>query len=172
MTTAEREQLIRDLQESRQVLLDTLAGIPQERAAAKPADGWSILGCVEHVATAERGMLAMISRATEPAPPGDRAASEARIAEIASNRERKLPAPEAAHPTGRYETLELALSRFVEARDRTIAYIEKCEDDLRGRMVQHPVGAITARECLVLMIQHPIRHAAQIREILAQAATA
>ena len=114
---------------------------------------------------AERGMLAMIGRATEPAEPGDRTAQEAKIADLGRNRERKLSAPEAAHPTGRYETLALALTRFQEARDRTIAFVEKSEDDLRGRLVHHPVGDITARECLLLMIEHPRRHAMQIREI-------
>lgn len=171
MTPDERAQLILELGESRKALTDALAGITEEEAARKPEGGWSILGCVEHLAMTERGMLAMISRATEPADPGDRSAQEARIRDLGANRERKLPAPEAAHPSGRYETLELALTRFQEARDRTIAYVEKCEDDLRGRIVHHPVGDITARECLLLMIEHPRRHSAQIREI-ATAATA
>lgn len=130
----------------------------------KPEKGWTILGCVEHCALAERGMLAMIAKMSEPSDDPSRANREADVMERGMDRNRPMEAPQAAYP-GRYETLELALQRFNEARDRTIAYVEKIEDDMRGRMVQHPLGRITARECLLMMIQHPRRHADQIRGI-------
>jgi uncharacterized damage-inducible protein DinB len=168
MTNDDRASLIEQLRDSRDALLAAIADLSEEDASRKPASGWSVLDCVEHCAGAERGMLRMISesRAMAAAAGEDRTAQEASILVQGVNRERKLEAPEAARPTGRYATLAAAASKFTEARERTIAYVEQCQDDMRGRMVQHPVGGlISARECLLVMMQHPRRHAAQIREI-------
>ncbi len=164
MIPSNRAELIEALQASRRTLVEAVADLDEHRASMTPEKGWTILGCVEHCALAERGMLAMIAKMSEPVTEPDRPNREADIMELGLDRNRRLEAPQAAYP-GRYETLELALQRFNEARDRTIAYVEKLEDDMRSRMVQHPVGHITARECLLLMIQHPRRHAEQIRAL-------
>ncbi len=166
MIPSNREELVDELQASRRALIEAVEGIDQQQAAATPEKGWTIQGCVEHCALAERGMLAMIVKMSEPADDPERPNREADIMDLGLNRNRPLNAPQAAHP-GRYETMELALQRFNEARDRTIEYVQKVDGDMRNRMVQHPVGRITTRECLLLMIQHPRRHAEQIRALRA-----
>lgn len=160
-------ELIEQLQSSRRIFLESVADIDEESAKRKPESGWSVLECVEHCAGAERGMLMMISKlATAAVATGDRSGIASFIDAYGTHRDTRTEAPEAAKPKGRYETLALALARFKEARDRTIAYVEQADEDLDGRMLDHPVmGRITVRECLRLMAQHAIRHAAQIREI-------
>ncbi len=168
MTDTERQDLILDLESSRRALVDAVAGVTEEQAGETPATGWSVRGLVEHCALAERGMLAMVSR-SQPEDNGGRPSREDEIRALGIDRARKLDAPPTVQP-GRYETLAIALARFNEARDRTVAHVQSLGDDLRGRMVDHPVGRITARECLIMMIQHPRRHADQIREVLGRSA--
>jgi hypothetical protein len=91
---------------------------------------------------------------------------EALIRARAPNRSRKVPAPEAAVPRGRYRTLEEALAAFTQARQLTIAYVEGCGEDLRGKITTHPILKVaTCHETLLMMAAHPERHAKQIEEI-------
>ena len=95
-------------------------------------------------------------------PPG----REALIRTRAADRSRKVPAPEAAVPAGRYGTLAEALAAFEEARTRTVAYVEACDEDLRAKVTTHPIlKAVTCHETLLMMAAHPERHAKQVIEI-------
>lgn len=69
-------------------------------------------------------------------------------------------------PEARFSSVEGALRAFLEARESTVRYLETVDDDLRARKTIHPVaGEITCRECLALLIGHPLRHIDQIREV-------
>ncbi len=81
-----------------------------------------------------------------------------------------MQAPERVRPKGRYGSLATALHQFRENRERTIAYIAACEDDLRTRATQHLLGRMSCQECLMVLIAHPVRHVEQIREIKQAAA--
>ena len=84
----------------------------------------------------------------------------------AADRSRKVPAPEPAHPRGRFTTLSEAVESFCRSREQTIAYISSCQEDLRRLKMEHPlIGAVSGQEMLLMMIGHPFRHAAQIREL-------
>jgi uncharacterized damage-inducible protein DinB len=161
--------LLTELRQSRAALLSALEGVSEEQANWKQAGQWSILECVEHVAITERGMLRLVTESSSPIETSDRAPREEAIRDLAANRLNKREAPENARPTGRYATLQLAAQRFGEARARTMGHVEQCQDDLRLRVVKHPAaGVITARECLLVIIGHAVRHAQQIREIRRQ----
>ena len=91
---------------------------------------------------------------------------EALIVALAANRMRKVPAPEGALPQGRFATLSQAAESFRRSREQTIAYIASCQDDLRRLTTDHPlIGAVSGQEIIILMIAHPSRHAAQVREL-------
>jgi uncharacterized damage-inducible protein DinB len=166
MTTEERATLVQRLRDTRDELLAAVGGIDEDRAAARQQDRWSVRDCVEHLAITERGMLRMVQTAQPAGSVADRSRAEAAILDHGADRTRKATAPANALPTGRYETLAQAMDRFEEARARTIAFVEQCDYDLRSRVLDHPVsGRITALECLLLIVQHPRRHAAQIREM-------
>ncbi len=82
-------------------------------------------------------------------------------------RERRVLAPQALEPTGRFGSVEAAMDAFRYARARTLEFVRTCERDLRHEHTTHPVlGLIPGYNCLLLLASHPPRHAAQIRELL------
>jgi hypothetical protein len=167
MNDEERSALLHQLRTGQAAISAELSGVTDAQAHFRPEQGaWSILECVEHVALAESAMLVIISRKSTP---GERDGNrEDAYLKNSVNRGRKFQAPELMHPRDRYSSLDAALEAFAERRARTIRYIETVEDDLRHRLTTHPVaGEITCRECLALLIGHPLRHIEQIREIKA-----
>ncbi len=166
MDPAERISCVQQLRASRDGLVNALQGVSDAQAKFKPApDRWSIEDIIEHLAVAEHGMYRLITAHYEPLDsPADRE-REKTIAERGRSRAEKLEAPERVRPRGRYGSLSAALAQFNANRDRTIQYVESCEDDLRMRVTQHSLGRISCQECLSVLIVHPLRHAEQIREI-------
>lgn len=166
MDAAERSACVEQLRASRDDLITALEGVSDAQAKFKPRpDRWSIEEIVEHLAIAEHGMYRLITAHYEMLEaPGDRE-REKMIAERGRNRAYKIDAPERVRPRGRYGSLSEALAQFEANRERTIQYVENCEDDLRMRATEHPLGRITCQECLAVLIVHPLRHAEQIREI-------
>jgi uncharacterized damage-inducible protein DinB len=167
MDANERAEIVRRLEESREVLLAAVEGVSDEEAATRGTpERWSVAECVEHVAVVERRMLAMIRKHFTPLDASlDTREREAKLLHVGSSRKRRFEAPPSARPSGS-KPLSAALQDFIEARGVSLDYISQTTDDLRARTVEHPVaGTITAQECLMLLVAHPARHAEQIREI-------
>lgn len=166
MEPEEKRELLESLAVGRQALLDAVGEFPEEAARDASPGRWSVLECVEHVAVAEKYLLARLMEgkaAGDVAIPRQR---EALIRERAANRSRTVPAPESALPAGRYATLAAALADFLETRQRTIRFVSECQEDLRAKITTHPIlGAATCQETLLMMAAHPLRHAKQIAEI-------
>src|ERR1700761_7913841 len=115
MNEAEKLEVLRKLQAGRDALGEALAGVDDAMAARKPAsDGWSILDCVEHVVITEGYLLSRLQAATLTDQPFEKWRRETKIAGLASDRTRRIEAPEQAHPHGRYRTLNDALAAFDE----------------------------------------------------------
>jgi len=163
----ERAALLDQLQSGKASLASELEGLSDSQARFRSGSGaWSILDCVEHIALAESAMFIMISRKSYPAERGE-SREQAYLANSVK-RGRKFEAPGLMRPAGRHLSVAAAFEAFADRRNRTIHYIETVEDDLRGRRTAHPVaGDINCRECLALLIGHPLRHMEQIREIKA-----
>jgi hypothetical protein len=134
-------------------------------AAAAPAEGsWSAIGIIEHLAFSERGLVRRVREAPQSEGESTPGREEA-LFEGLKRREKKLSAPEAAHPKGECATLAEAMAKFDAARARTVAFVESCDRDLRLCSTTHPLlGPLTGMECLHMVAAHPFRHAAQIRE--------
>lgn len=163
---SDRDQLLASLNAGRGELLAAVEGMTDQEAAAKPAGGgWSALECVEHVATAETLLLRRLktqSVAVEEEMSRER--EPVLYARLAA-RDRKVEAPAFVHPKGRYTTLGEAVGAFLDARERTVEWLEKCDFDLRRRAVEHPLmGPASAYEFILIMAAHPARHAHQIQE--------
>ena len=167
MSPDERAVLLDQLQSGKVSLASELEGLSDSQALFRPlSGGWSILDCVEHIALAESAMFILISRKSYPAGRGE-SREQAYLASSAK-RGLKFQAPELMRPADRHPSVKAAFDAFADRRDRTMHYIETVEDDLRGRRTTHPVaGDINCRECLALLIGHPLRHLEQIREIKA-----
>jgi uncharacterized damage-inducible protein DinB len=166
MDLAERTSLVDQLRASRDALLEVVASVSDTQAKFKPApDAWSIEDVVEHLAAAEHGMFRLITVHYELLDAPTERTREEMLAERGRDRQNRLQAPERVRPRGRYGSLSSALGQFQQNRERTIAYIAECQDDLRRRATEHLMGRISCQECLMILIAHPFRHAGQIREI-------
>ena len=168
MDEAERASLLEKLRASRDALVQGLAGISDLQGRFKPGpDSWSIEEIVEHLAVAEHGMYRLITAYSEPCGSRFDSTREEQFEKLGTDRRRRVSAPERVRPTGRYGSLENALNQFVANRKRTMTYIQTCEEDLRMRTTKHVLGQISCRECIALMIGHPLQHLEQIRAVQA-----
>jgi hypothetical protein len=163
---SDRDQLLASLNAGRGELLGAVEGMTDQQAAVKPAGGgWSALECVEHIATVETLALRQLAtRSVESQEELSRAREPVLYARIAT-RTHKVEAPELVHPKGRYATLGEAVGAFLDAREHTVNWLEKCTFDLRRRTVEHPaIGPASAYEYVLIMAAHVARHARQIQE--------
>jgi hypothetical protein len=168
METTSRVELTGQLKETRDTFLAGVSGITEAQAKFKPApDRWSIEECAEHLALVESGLLARLAQEWSPSERIERPERQLELRELGMNREIKRQAPQRVHPTGRFGSLSKALEQFVENREKTIAYLGNCQDDLHARTVAHPIATMTCHELVVMMAGHTLRHLAQIREIRA-----
>lgn len=167
MEPHEKQEMVAALAAGRQALVDALDGVTEEAAARSPGpDRWSIRQCVEHVAIAESYLFDQIETATAAEAPMANPRREALIRERGADRNRRLPAPAAGVPTGRFAGVADALRAFLDCRSRTISFVENCAADLRARITTHPIiGTVNCQEMLLMMAAHPERHARQIAEI-------
>lgn len=167
MDIHEKRDLIDNLLTGKETLIQAIDGVTEECAQRKPeAERWSILECMEHIAIAEEHMFGQITSASKTGTPMVNKAREVLIRRRGADRARRLETPDVAKPNGRFCTLEEATQRFLASRLRTLNYVENCNTDLRAMTTTHPVaGPVNCYEMLLIMSAHPIRHAAQIREI-------
>lgn len=168
MNQTDRATILKMLSESSAALEEAVAGVSKDDAARKPPDGgWSITEIAEHVAVAEEGMFFMLTERFRPipeAPPDEQ--KEAQLVHVILDRNQKMESPEVSKPSGKFASLAEALAHFRGCRARTIHYVEQCKDDQRKRSVKHPLaGIVNGYEYMLILANHPTRHAAQIREV-------
>jgi hypothetical protein len=170
ITEQERALAIRLLEESRETLVEAVAGVTHEEAIATPVEGrWSILGYVEHLAVSDDALVELVKRILQTPPrtesPEERAAREAKVAQTKPARG-TVQAPERLHPAGRFATLDEALAGFLAARERTIEFARTTQDDLRSHFAPHPAyGDLDGYQWLVGNAKHAVSHAGHIREL-------
>ena len=166
--TINRATLLGRLRESREQYLRSLQGVGDEQAHFRQAGGaWCILEIAEHVATAERQMLALWMKLA--APGQSPRAKDAGVIAAQADRGTKRQAPERSVPNGRYTALADAVRDFETHRANTVSWLENNTDDLRTNVVEHPLaGTVDGVQLLLLMAGHCERHAEQISDIKAQ----
>ena len=167
MTPSERSEIIEILEKSKEDFHAAASGVPESLAKTRPEENrWSVLECVEHVATVEEMFLGRIAGAEE-APPVDKpkeAALTARVLDRSTPRQ----APEAIWPKGRFTSLAQGLEEFHAVRSRTVQFALDRAADLYSLQAPHPAfGSLNGVEALTIIAAHARRHAAQIREVRA-----
>lgn len=160
------DQLLASLNAGRAELLAAVEGMTDEQAAVKPADGgWSALDCLEHVATVETLSLRRLTTQSVELPQEASREREPVLYERIATRNAKVEAPNLVQPKGRYTTISDAVGAFLDARERTVKWLENCAFDLRRRAVEHPaLGPASAYEFVIIIAAHTARHARQIHE--------
>ena len=159
------ESLVAALEDGRQQVVSAVNGLADRAAATKPAaDRWSVLECLEHIASVEHRFLGFATGDTYDAPRID-PARERLLAEQVVDRSTRREAPEAVVPTGRFQSVTAALAAFNEARDTSVRFAQDQGDRLYTIKAAHPrFGELNGAELLHLIIGHALRHLAQIRE--------
>ena len=170
MEIKERQQILTLLDEGRTALLAALKDVSADTAARTPGDGrWSVLGCVEHMATSEDYLFSQIMAATQSQTPLTNEPREAKMLKFGADRSRRIESPPEGHPKGTFKTLSDATDHFLESRKRSMEFVEANEEDLRTKATWHPIlGVANSHEMLLSIGVHCLRHVRQIEEIKAE----
>lgn len=169
-----QSEIIDHLEHGRHDFLNAVAGIDETQAAQRPDPArWSVLDCVEHVTFVEARFLGWLENAKRVETPEIDKQKESGVLAGLVDRSRRIQAPEAVHPTGRYGTLAQALEQFNVNRNRSIQFAQHHHGDLYHLAVEHPrLGPMNGVEFMMIITGHARRHAAQIRETRAALAQA
>ena len=174
LTKEERERAITDLQATRKLFLESVAGLSEAQWNFKPApEVWSVAEAAEHIAVSEDTLFALVTERLmkSPAQPEKRAEVKGKdeiLWERVVDRSHKAQAPEILRPTHRWATEQALVDHFKESRDRTIAYVEHTDDALRDHFFTHPAfGLLDGYQWIVLITTHTHRHTLQIEEVKA-----
>ncbi len=166
MAPQERTEIIEKLERSRQEFIAALAGLSESQAKVRPdPERWSVLDCVEHVATVEERFQGWLHAAKKLDAPRVDKAKEAELTARVPDRTSRVKAPEAVVPAGRFQTLEQALEQFNAGRTKSIQFAEERSDDLYSLAAEHPrFGPVNGMELLIIVAGHSRRHCEQIKE--------
>ncbi len=169
---SERERATVELEASRRLLRDAVAGLDEAQMRFQPAPGrWSIAECVEHIALTEDYYYDLITGKLKnsPAEPGKRAEVRGKdkiVLEKMPDRESKRITIAPLEPKGRWPGPGEALAHFEKSRARLSNYVQTTKDDLRDHFQAHrAVGLIDGYQWILLASGHVRRHVKQIEEV-------
>lgn len=170
-------ELFDNLDAERRALRETLDGVPEKERNARPSpDRWSVRDILEHLVIVERriasSIATAIAQAKEAGLEAERDDSPVLSgAERATylDRSRKLSAPPRIHPSGG-DDVEALWASLEEARGSLKAAALTGDGLALGAVTQpHPFfGTLNVYQWLTFVAGHEARHAAQMREVVAQ----
>ena len=171
LTQADREKAVQYLETTKKGVLEATKGLTPAQWNFKPApDRWSIAECMEHIASAEDYIRALVVEkvmVAPAAPDRDVAKIDEAIISNVPDRTNKVQAPEPLKPTNRFGSPQAAIEHFVESRAKTEEFV-KDTAGLRDHAADSPVGIKwDAYEFVLLIAAHSERHTKQINEVRA-----
>jgi hypothetical protein len=169
MGPANRSEIVDILEKSKEDFHAAATGLPESLANTRHEENrWSVLECIEHVATVEEIFLKRLAGGEyTDAPPEDKE-KEAALAARVVDRSSRRQAPETVLPRGRFTSAAEGLERFHAARARSIEFARERGSGLYTLASAHPVfGPLNGVEALIVIAFHSRRHAEQIREVRA-----
>lgn len=168
MSAHEHADLTAAIAQSRDEFLAAFAGVSEELAAKKPApDKWSLFETAEHMAVTQNGFLKRLREAEVGGAPPHDPQKEAALRAALVDRTTARSAPPQAQPNGRFPSLASALGSFRTASDQAIEFVEQCPNLLDLHSPHPHFGPMNGRALACVLADHPRRHLAQVREILA-----
>lgn len=171
LSEKERTEMKTILESSRDKFIKAVSGLTDEQLSFKiDRKSWSIAECMEHVTIAELYFKEIvIDEMQKPSAPSKRKKikiTDEKIRERMLSKRWKAKSPEIFKPDGNFETVQETLVAFKEARNQTIEYVLKTNDDVRNHFWRHPLtGTIDLYQTLILMSAHLERHTEQIENI-------
>lgn len=174
LSQGERDRAMSYLHATRKMFLDSIDGLSDQQWRYKPApDRWSVAEVSEHIVLAEDALWDLIQNRVlkQPATPdrkADLSAKDERIMQVVPDRSQRAEAPESVRPSGRWASREAVVQALKERRDRTIAYVQTTQDDLRSHVLKSPVlDELDAYQWILYLAAHSERHIRQIEEVKA-----
>jgi uncharacterized damage-inducible protein DinB len=172
LTKDERERGLSELQATRKLFLESVAGLSEAQWNFKPGpEVWSVGEVAEHIAVSEDTIFGLITGKIMKGPvePDKKAAVQGKdqvILEKLVDRSLKVQAPEVLRPTHRFASQQALVDHFKESRERTIAYVTNTQDELRSHFGDHPLlKTMDGYQWLLLLSAHSHRHTLQIEEV-------
>lgn len=171
ITQAERTFALKQLDQSRRRLLQTLDGLAPEQLLYRAEPGrWSIAENVEHLVVVERRLIGAIAKILEEAPDLSKqsAISDAELVWQVGTVVEPLKAPERALPTLRWPA-ETLVQEFETVRRQTRDFTSDTNGDLRRHFIPHPFfGDLDCYQWLLTIGAHCNRHSAQSEAVRAR----
>lgn len=194
LTKEDRDFGVSYLKETRHQLHNAISGLSDAQMSFKSGpDKWSVAEITEHIINAENAVFSVVTQQVmkspvspelqslikqgvmkSPVPASDQGTDgllvkdRAVILSATNRTTMKFQAPESVRPRGILKTKADLISQFDKTRERSIAYIETTNDDLRGHLAENWVlGVLDAYQWLLFMTAHSERHIAQINEVKA-----
>ena len=173
ITRKEKKFAVNYLEETRDALIRTVAGLTVDQFNFKPAeDRWSIRECIQHIALAEVNLRQMVDHSlNQPANPEKKVeikVTDEQMIKMFTDRSSKFKAAEPMLPEkSPSETATDALSSFKMNRDKLIKFVKNTKVDLRNHISPSPAGMLDAYQLILAIGAHSNRHTQQIAEVLA-----
>lgn len=174
LTADERKEAVKYLEETRKNFLESVKGLSEAQLKFKAApDKWSVAEVAEHIAVSEETIFGMVTDRImkSPAAPEKKEVAKGKeklLPALLTDRSSKFQAPEMLKPTNRFASQAELVKAFNASRDKTIAYVNTSQDDLRSHFGPHPVlKDLDAYQWMFLIAGHSARHTAQINEVKA-----
>jgi hypothetical protein len=176
MTSEERDKVVKMLLDTQRELLDATENVSDAQWSWHPAPfRWSVGQTAEHIMLAEGLIFNAVQSAVAQKPNPDwesRTATKLDFLERAlPNRDRHASAPDIIQPSGKLSKAEV-LTRFKEARARTLKFAQETDIALKEHTLEHPFpifGTLNAYDWLIYIPLHNIRHNQQLAAVKASA---
>jgi hypothetical protein len=172
LTSQERSFAMSHLNATRKHFYDSIQGLSEAQWNFRAApDRWSVLECAEHIALSEDFLFGLLTQKvlkSEITPGKNLKENDEQILKNTADRSQKAQAPEPLRPAARFKTPAEAWQYFTESRDRTVAFVEQTNENMRGHIVKFgPFGETDAYQVVLMLSGHSGRHTAQIEEVKA-----
>jgi uncharacterized damage-inducible protein DinB len=170
MTPAEREFVVRQLDQTTDRLRDVLQGLSREQLLYKAdPESWSIAEAVEHMVVVEKRLIGAIQKLIQE--PSDHskqnAMDDTEVLRQVGTVVEKVQSPAHSVPKLRWPAEDL-LKEFEAARQITREFARSVDGDLRQHFITHfKLGELDCYQWLLLIGAHCKRHTEQSEAVKA-----
>lgn len=168
LTLEERTVLVESLQGGGQALVEAVLDLTPAQWTFRPAPGgWSIGECCEHVELTEQYILQRVATAG-PEGLDQTAGKDQFVPRAVVSRKRRVEAPAAMIPQGKYTGPASFIESFRVTRGKALAVAQDESANLRGVCAPHfALKELDGYQWLLMTSSHTLRHLEQVKEILA-----
>ncbi len=159
------------LRESLGHLTNFIHSLSSEEWHFRPAAGWSVPECCEHLLLLEKAVAAQLPTLPENEPLVEKLAAELedRLVEAVPVAGSKLTAPEPLRPSGQIGTPEAFLAELTRSRNSVLKMAEADPEHWLRVRITHPFfGTMDGRHRLLTLALHLERHLRQMEQVQKQ----